>query len=233
MAATSNNNVTKRKGGRVSRAVAKKYNMNVPISSSSLKSFQPNMIADKMVLVDEKGKRDDELTNNVVILHDKVEREGIDDINSSGLLGDWGESFLEMMEQEIEALGPDDWWMEPLADDDPTTFHFEQFLQGDSITDFTEILGHNSRSEGNETTGEKFMMVGDQLENASAVTPNDINNESDNGPGNSSADSNEKDPYKCFSPLNTNHYYDSISWNKEDAAKEFHLWDDEDELLWA
>ncbi|CAI9119012.1 OLC1v1020661C1 [Oldenlandia corymbosa var. corymbosa] len=164
---------------------------------------------------------------------DKVEREGsvsiTNSIDDSGLLGGWCESFLEMMEHENEVLGPDNWGTEPIADD-PTTLLLEQFLQGDSVMDLSEISVPNSRSEGEEVPGQSFMMV-DHLGSASAVTLNDINNESDNGTANSSGDTNEGSLYECFSPLVTS-YYDSLSWDKEYVAKEFQLWDDDDELLW-
>ncbi|KAL3505662.1 hypothetical protein ACH5RR_031044 [Cinchona calisaya] len=234
----------KRKGGRVSRAVAKKYNMkkttisktttNTTTSSSSsttkpkigeISETQEDTAAENAKVHDNGVGSGEESGKNhlkqVEIHGEVVERVSINSTPdfSCDDLERFPETEILVMPYPQKLEGQNEVVVEPNKEelDDATTLLFEQFLESELI-DFREISVHDGDRE-NEC-----------MDPESAL----INKETDWDGGISYLNSDTSaDLYECFSPLNSCFNHDLVTWDTEYAIPGFGLWDDQgDDILW-
>ncbi|KAL3508150.1 hypothetical protein ACH5RR_033532 [Cinchona calisaya] len=233
--ATSKSN---RKGGRVSRAVAKKYNMHNTISKTTATNSTSStkigaisgiqeataaqndaevyeaqnaaQVSNNVVgSVEESGKNDH--FNQMDIYCDEVKWESINNIHE--IRCDGLESCPKILMDSPEKLGGENEVLGPNeGQEDDVTSLLERILQSE-LLDLGEISDHSRETE-NESTNQ---------ETAS------INKESDCGASNSNSDVGDG-LYECFSPLNSYFSNELVTWDTEYAVPGFELWDDD--MLW-
>lgn len=245
----------KRKGGRVSRAVAKKYNMH-PISKatiatanetssskvSSISGIQEATAAAAQnaelgMVETTHGVPESTAAENAAQVCDSVvglvEERGKDQLKPMDNNYDYDQSEWGCITSmhDMRCDGGESCCARTLMPS-PKKLEGEKEVVGpnDGLDDVTFLL--ESALESDLMDLSEISVHTGETENESMYPESaSINKDSDTGASNSNSDTGEG-LYDCFSPLDTYFNHEPVTWDAEYAVPGFGLWDQEDDMLW-
>lgn len=240
----------KRKGGRVSRAVARKYNAN-PISKTTTTTSSSST---KPKIGEISGIKAATTAENAVVGLSEARNEIPDEFKAAenaqvydrglGSVDECGKYYLKPVdiydEVERESINSIHEYMcdglkrcPDILMPSPEKLEIENEVVGsnDAPDDVTFLIENFLESELMNPS--EISVHGGMTRNKSMDPESALNNkDSDCGGADSNLNSDTADLYQCFSPLNSCFNHDLINWDTEYAVPGFELWDQGDDILW-